>query len=275
MSFLHLLFSFQGRIGRGKFWLGIWLVISFCVAALLLVLRIEKPDTPSPALLLPLVVNFMLAALMVKRFHDRGKSGWWSIVAAIPPILFGATGGQPDRFIQGAIAALAVGVGFWLLFELGVSRGQQSSNRFGAAPSQPARATRAVALGRTTSTILSHTKPIAPQFNLFSGSTNIIGDPRTTIAAVAIVVASFLFIHEYQPGYSIITNMIVGDICLTNKVITPLDAGENIFDKLLRENSNKAPDESVIECGLAIPYRWVLAFVVGVIAVNCMARLRR
>jgi len=56
------------------------------------------------------VVWFSLA-LQVKRWHDRGKSGWWVLINLIP-------------FVGG----------LWALVECGFLRGTEGPNQFGPDP---------------------------------------------------------------------------------------------------------------------------------------------
>jgi uncharacterized membrane protein YhaH (DUF805 family) len=65
---------------------------------------------------LPLIILFLLLlwpsiCLYAKRWHDRDKSGWWSLIGLIPII-----------------------GGLWMLIELGFLRGTDGPNRFGPNP---------------------------------------------------------------------------------------------------------------------------------------------
>lgn len=67
-------------------------------------------------LTLPLIVLLLLLlwpsiCLYAKRWHDRDKSGWWSLIVLIPII-----------------------GGLWMLIELGFLRGTDGPNRFGPDP---------------------------------------------------------------------------------------------------------------------------------------------
>jgi len=99
---MDLLFSFNGRIGRGRFWLGTLVTILLTLAAggvlevLEPVREITYTDIPSSkkaVLTIPqalfLLIYFVLAAwisiaVCAKRFHDLGRSGWWYLVTLIP-----------------------------------------------------------------------------------------------------------------------------------------------------------------------------------------------
>ena len=110
-----LLFSFNGRIGRGPYWCVflIWLVI---YGVLLGVTEASAGSSGSPNLILALIfLAFALAsiwpmlAVQVKRWHDRNKSGWWVLIAFVPII-----------------------GGLWVLVECGCLPGIDEGNRFNA-----------------------------------------------------------------------------------------------------------------------------------------------
>lgn len=106
-----LLFSFQGRIGRGTWWrwgvfamIGLWLVI----AALLTIAGVAQARAESVANLLLLWPTLALSA---KRWHDRDKSAWWLLVNLVPLVGW-----------------------LWALVENGGLRGSAGGNRFGRPP---------------------------------------------------------------------------------------------------------------------------------------------
>lgn len=88
MSIGQILFSFDGRIGLGTFWIG---TISL-VALLFFVTFIDVLvfDDSSSSGVLTLLARLALIwpglALSVKRWHDRNKSGWNVFVGLIPII---------------------------------------------------------------------------------------------------------------------------------------------------------------------------------------------
>ena len=141
MNIGHILFSFDGRINRAKFWLGYLLagVVSLLImggAAALLpwdqILVVAADGTPvldelgnqkmnldnvswglpgtlfGLGLILSLITGF---ALMVKRCHDRGYSGWMSLISLIP-----------------------FAGGIWVLIALGIMEGEKGSNKWGPNP---------------------------------------------------------------------------------------------------------------------------------------------
>lgn len=133
MNFADLFFSFNGRINRGKFWLG---MVSLTVLGIICYLGIvamfgepfifaEPEQLTNGADLftlgsgsslisyavLSVISTFLSFALMIKRCHDRGKSGWWSLIALIPLVGF-----------------------IWLIIDLGVMEGDEGPNQYGPNP---------------------------------------------------------------------------------------------------------------------------------------------
>jgi uncharacterized membrane protein YhaH (DUF805 family) len=92
LSWQQQLFSFEGRIRRGQYW-GYLLVSLLAVVVtagglmtLISTLRSSAGQAVLEIILVGLYVPLLwiAAALQVKRWHDRGRSGWWMLLAAIP-----------------------------------------------------------------------------------------------------------------------------------------------------------------------------------------------
>lgn len=121
MNWKHILTSFEGRINRGKFWAGVGIlwVISLVMIGIdmnflppVIVLDPASGIGYGPLTLLMFAISLYVGiALYVKRWHDRDKSGWWTLIALVP--LIG---------------------GIWLLVECGFLPGTQGPNRYGPDP---------------------------------------------------------------------------------------------------------------------------------------------
>lgn len=98
-SVLWALFAFDGRLGRQSFWLGTALMI--CLGSVALALLLSPPtagetidayfatEGGDPAFLALLALALWTElALAVKRLHDRGISGFFAIVLALPLLNF-------------------------------------------------------------------------------------------------------------------------------------------------------------------------------------------
>jgi uncharacterized membrane protein YhaH (DUF805 family) len=102
MEMAGLLFSIEGRISRGPFWL-VYLPLFAATAAL--ILFIEEFANSNPVLtLIVLVLHVWIAiCVTVKRLHDMDATGWLSIPIVVIPlavILVGSFPGTvgPNRY---------------------------------------------------------------------------------------------------------------------------------------------------------------------------------
>ncbi len=131
MDWKYLLTSFSGRINRQPFWLSILaLVVLQWVIMLVLSMILGTsmmggmdPNMPpdeaaalamksmTPIIIISLLFLYPALAIYTKRWHDRDKSGWWSLIIVVP--------------IIGAL---------WFLIECGFLRGTEGANRFGEDP---------------------------------------------------------------------------------------------------------------------------------------------
>jgi uncharacterized membrane protein YhaH (DUF805 family) len=112
MYYLQLLFSFQGRISRGSYWIAWAIYLAANILVSILGTKVLEGDTGGPVILLVwLIIAYSSVAVAAKRWHDRDKSGWWSLIILIP------------------IAGL-----FWMIVENGFLPGTFGPNRFGADP---------------------------------------------------------------------------------------------------------------------------------------------
>jgi uncharacterized membrane protein YhaH (DUF805 family) len=126
----ELFFSADGRVAR----------LPFLVAGSILILLLTVYEQFASAMgVLHLVTGVVVYPLFIftgvcalsKRLHDRGRSGWWSLVIVIAfglawPFLF-------HSFLQllGSVFLL------WAFVELALMPGEQGSNRFGPNPLRP------------------------------------------------------------------------------------------------------------------------------------------
>ena len=114
MDWKYLLTSFEGRINRAKFWAGVGVMIAISIALNLIdsVLGLQFGQGLGVLSTIFVLISIYLAlALYAKRWHDRDKSGWWSLIALIP--------------IIGAV---------WLIVELGILEGTRGANKYGLDP---------------------------------------------------------------------------------------------------------------------------------------------
>jgi len=105
---MSLLFSFSGRVPRATFW---WCGILLWAVFIVLFVFLDATFGRTSTLVLYPPFFWIVAALAVKRMHDRGKSPAWLLVALLPVI--------------GPL---------WLFVDLGLLRGTPHENQYGLDP---------------------------------------------------------------------------------------------------------------------------------------------
>lgn len=118
MDWKYLLTSFDGRINRAKFWAAIGIFIALAIIGMIidsiLGSRIDMGNGAQlgiVGLIISIASIYFALAVYAKRWHDRNKSGWWTLIALVPFI--------------GAI---------WLIVELGILEGTRGANQYGPDP---------------------------------------------------------------------------------------------------------------------------------------------
>ena len=103
------LLTWDGRINREPYWMFLLVVIAGAIVVEIIGSILHMPrflgGVYNLALLYPSI------CVQIKRWHDRGKSGWWCLINLIPVIGW-----------------------IWALVECGFLPGTPGSNEFGADP---------------------------------------------------------------------------------------------------------------------------------------------
>ena len=115
MDWKYLLTSYEGRINRAKFWACVGVIFVGAVIAMILDNILGTTFNQMPYgfiyLLYSLAMLYSIFAVYAKRWHDRGKSGWWSLIILVPII-----------------------GGIWFLVECGILEGAKGANQYGPDP---------------------------------------------------------------------------------------------------------------------------------------------
>ena len=106
-----LLFQFSGRINRAKFWIGIGVIWAVMFVGMTIGLIIGGGIGWGLITLAYIGTIWVGLAVSIKRWHDRGKSGWWIFISFIP--------------LVGPI---------WSLVETGFLEGDKGDNEYGPDP---------------------------------------------------------------------------------------------------------------------------------------------
>ena len=136
----NILFSFNGRMARTAFWV--------TLVGLALLSGIEQRVGGFVGSLMGLTILWVLWATIAKRAHDRNKSVFSVILAALPFILSivwfmilrglgGLVLGPIGSILGAGVGAVVFGAwwllgGAWLLWELGIQGSAQGTNIYGA-----------------------------------------------------------------------------------------------------------------------------------------------
>ena len=133
VDFWPLLFSFQGRINRAKYWIATVTYISVTIALVGLgfFFRFDTIFFIVAAIVF-VAMTVSGVAVGLKRLHDRDMSGWWLLVFyLLPPALdgLGRALGIPIIF---SLAGSAISI--WALVVLGFLRGTPGANQYGPDP---------------------------------------------------------------------------------------------------------------------------------------------
>jgi len=132
-DFATLLFSFQGRINRAKYWIAVAVYASLLIALFGLGFFFQfSAWFVVAALLLILAMGISGIAIGIKRLHDRDKTGWWLLVFYLLPPIFDGLSRSIGFSLVFTLASAAVSL--WMMVELGFLRGTSGPNQYGRDP---------------------------------------------------------------------------------------------------------------------------------------------
>ncbi len=145
MNFASLFMSFEGRISRKPFWIGILalLVVGLIIllASLFVAGERDYAVIRFNVLVIEVALLYPLIALGVKRLHDRGRRGYAVLVFIAPWLLHQGTNllgitGDPTAINAIDIAFYLINLVLfaWFVVDLGILRGTQGPNDYGPDP---------------------------------------------------------------------------------------------------------------------------------------------
>jgi uncharacterized membrane protein YhaH (DUF805 family) len=107
---------------------------------------LRKADLTSTATLLPLLFRVIVtpiavwccAATLIKRLHDRNKSGWWMVPFFVVPGLYHQFEDRlGDTYFAAVVGLIATVLGLWCFIEIACLSGTTGPNRFSPDPLAP------------------------------------------------------------------------------------------------------------------------------------------
>lgn len=140
LDWQQLFLSFTGRASKRDFWIGFAVLFGAGFVASLL---------PVIGALASLALIYPWTALMTKRLHDFGKSGWLVLVPAVPAAASGVLGlfaavAMGNAVTMGAafataglavmISTIAILIGLGFLLWVGLKDGDRVPNAYGEVP---------------------------------------------------------------------------------------------------------------------------------------------
>lgn len=158
VGLFSLLFSYQGRINRLQYWtasLGVGFAGVFAIFAVSMMAfpsaqlgnKMAMAGAAVGMLLTIFVIWMVMAycamAIQVKRFHDRGQSGWLSMLPMLPSmaifysLITGAISGQDAASVFASVqpwVLLLWAINLFFFINLGCLGGTQGPNKYGDPP---------------------------------------------------------------------------------------------------------------------------------------------
>jgi uncharacterized membrane protein YhaH (DUF805 family) len=141
MTLLQKFFSFKGRLRRRDYWL---CSLAIGVATMVIVMPLilgafgRRFDVRDPWFAaLTLIFIWPSIAILVKRIHDRDKTGWMAANYWAPWLVSLGLSFVPQFGLGGFKVLLDIVttvVGVWFLIEFGFMDGTQGKNAYGPSP---------------------------------------------------------------------------------------------------------------------------------------------
>ncbi|MEQ5726452.1 DUF805 domain-containing protein [Providencia rettgeri] len=130
MTLQQWAFSFKGRIGRRPFWVGI--AVIFILMTVIALLQNALLFSETLAISLFILLLYPLAAIFVKRLHDRGKSGGWFALILLAFALFSIDVSQFEPVWQWGIGRfLPLLITMIIVLDCGAFVGMDGVNHYG------------------------------------------------------------------------------------------------------------------------------------------------
>jgi len=146
MNAVQLFFSTQGRVGRKTYWaiVGIWFLIDLLLRGGVSAAARWSGDEQLVAVLFwawsgfSVIAYFPMTALLVKRLHDIGRSGYWSVFqhaffASLLLMVVAIVNQSLGTMLIWMLALLVCSLGLLIVFVFTVLPGEDGHNGYGVA----------------------------------------------------------------------------------------------------------------------------------------------
>lgn len=129
MVWYHALFSFQGRLNRQGFWIGIAVNFLFLFAIANFIVDLTAYTILS---LTPFFISlYSLISIIIKRLHDRNRSGWAVLMIFVPIACYAFSLGSSGTIAWLLGLFMPMFIGTVLLLEWGFFQSFPKPNRYG------------------------------------------------------------------------------------------------------------------------------------------------
>jgi len=145
-GFLQFFFSPSGRISRSQYWLRYFVPV-LIIGVILNLLQLISDGFQVLSGLFSLTVLWPGIAVLIKRIHDRNRSGWlvWVLygpmllaviftIAALVAIALGSSEIASLGILSGVLWIAVAAIAIWFFIEFGCMRGTVGPNQYGADP---------------------------------------------------------------------------------------------------------------------------------------------
>ena len=138
MERIKRVLAFTGRSTRLTYWrTQIGLTVGIGVVMLATILASGWGQAAAAIAFLPMLLLVAASlAVVVRRLHDRGKSGFWALLFVGLPALAGLAAGAGGDGSAGPLALVGLGLSLWGLVEIGFLRGTPGENQYGLPPAR-------------------------------------------------------------------------------------------------------------------------------------------
>ena len=144
MDFINIFITFSGRINRAKYWIAVLVYAAiYFVVGVAAFLADQNTAVQAINAIVAVVLMISSIGVVIKRLHDRNKSGWYVLLFVVAPMILFAAGlvigtmSTGSDFVATALWLVAFVIGIWAFVELGCLRGSIGQNRYGPDPLAP------------------------------------------------------------------------------------------------------------------------------------------
>lgn len=129
MVWYKALFGLQGRLNRKGFWIGVGINFLFLFVIANFIIEIKLLTTLTIA---PLLISlYSLVTIIIKRLHDRNRSGKAAFILMVPILCYLTALGADGRMAWGLGVAMPVFITTVLLLEWGCFKSFPDENEYG------------------------------------------------------------------------------------------------------------------------------------------------